>query len=127
MEKRFYWGVVLLAGLLVGGLLVSRQTERICAPVSRQLNQAAQACLSGVPEQAEALATQAEGLWNNAWKTVASLADHAHLDEIDSLLERMNYHRLAGQTQLFGACCRQLAEMVDAVADAHRLNWWNFL
>ena len=54
-------------------------------------------------------------------------ADHAPMDEIDSLFAQMEVYAQARDSLHFGSYCARLAELITAVSDAHQLNWWNFL
>ena len=122
---RFAFGVGLLLAMLCLGLVVMFAMDRVNQPVSQLLEDAAQAALAGDLEQGVRLAEQARKTWDNRWHTVASLADHSPMDEIDSLFAQMETYAQAGLTGEFAACCNRLSQLVQAVAEAHSLHWWN--
>ncbi len=127
MEKRFYWGLGLLAFFLAIGLLTTFCVDRACVPISAQLEQASEMALSGDLEQSVTLAQAAKAHWHSAWHRIAMVADHNPMDEIDSLFAQMQIHGQAQDAVAFGGYCARLSELVKAVADAHRFNWWNLL
>lgn len=127
MEKRFFWGVGVLVLFLVMGLLAMVWVDRANAPVVQDLEQAVWLAKTGALEQAEEFAARAKAQWKRCWKGFAVVADHSPMDEIDGLFGQMGFYAEAEDAVSFGACCARLAELVEAVADAHRLNWWNLL
>ena len=127
MEKRFYLGLGILIFFLILGLWVSRGMKEGARPVTRLLEQAAEAALSGDTEQGADLARQARKLWNDRWGIMALAADHAPMDEIDGLLAQMEFFARARDGQRLGACCARVAELVEAMAEAHALSWQNVL
>lgn len=124
MERRFYLGVGLLTVILALGLFTGWLIEKSQAPAEQLLEQAAQAenLQSGVQ-----LAQQAKDLWQGRWRKVAAVADHTPMDEIDSLFAEMDVYIREEEDVHFYACCNQLASLLRAVSDAHKLNWWNIL
>ena len=127
MEKRFYLGLFLLAVLLAIGLLTGWAAERGMEPVAEHLTQATQAILNGDFTAGARLARQAKATWQSRWRWLAAVADHAPMDEIDGLFSQAEYYVNSLDKTRLGACCAQLSELVEAIADAHRLNWWNIL
>ena len=124
MERRFYIGVGLLLAILFLGLLTGWVMEKKQLPTAELLEQAAQTedFQSGVQ-----LARQAKDKWRKQWKAVAAAADHTPMDEIDTLFAEMEVFAREEEQVHFSACCRQLASLLRAVAEAHRLSWWNVL
>ena len=127
MEKRFYLGVGILLVFLLLGLTVSWAMRQVTQPVAQKLEQAAQEVLSGNMEQGILLARQAQTAWQKGWKCVALAADHSPMDEIDGLFAQIGFFSEAGNRQELGACCVRVSELVEAVADAHGLTWWNVI
>ena len=127
MEKRFYFGLGLLIFFLILGLISSMILTNATIPLSHQLEQAAQEALSGSMEEGIFLADQANKAWESAWHGTAMVADHAPMDEIDSLFAQMDIYAKAGDPLHFGSYCARLSELVAAIADAQELNWWNLL
>ena len=127
MEKRFYFGLGLLAFFLALGLMISILIHHTSGPISKQLEQASQEALSGNMENGILLAQQAKNRWHAAWRGIAMVADHAPMDEIDSLFAQMEVYAQARDHLHFGSYCARLAELVEAISDAQRLNLWNLL
>ena len=127
MEKRFYLGVGILVVFLLLGLFVAWGMEQISGRAATLLAQAEEAILSGSVQTAEALAGQAKRIWEKGWCTIALAADHGPMDEIDGLFAQMDFFVKNGNRAELGACCARLAELVEAVSDAHALTWWNIL
>ena len=127
MEKRFYLGLGILMAFLLLGLAVSWSMGQVTKPVAQTLEQAAQEVLSGNVEQGIQLAQQAQTTWQKGWKRVALAADHSPMDEIDGLFAQIGFFAEVGNRQELGACCLRVSELVEAIADAHRLTWWNVI
>lgn len=127
MEKRFYLGLGILLLFLVLGLAITWGMEQVSQPVVRLLEEAAQEMLSGSSEQGIRLVRQARQLWDRSWTAAALAADHSPMDEIDGLFAQMDFYAQAKSRTELGACCLRLAELVEAVAEAHALTWWNLL
>lgn len=127
MEKRFYLGLGILIVFLILGLTVAWAMDGVSQPAADMLEQAAEEVLAGNFEKGTALAQQARDLWRTGWKSVALAADHSPMDEIDGLFAQIDYFARAGKATELGACCARVAELVEAVADAHTLTWWNLL
>ena len=96
-------------------------------PVTQQLQQAAEAAHSGETARAILLAQQAGDLWNDRWGVMALVADHEPMDEIDGLFAQIVFFAHARDGQQLGACCARVAELVEAMAEAHALSWRNVL
>ena len=124
MERRFYLGTGILLAILLLGLLTGWLMQQNQQPVAELLEQAAQAedLQSGVQ-----LAQQAKEDWHKRWKAVAAVADHTPMDEIDTLFAEMEVYIREKEDVHFYACCSQLASLLRAVAEAHKLSWWNLM
>lgn len=127
MEKRFYFGVGILALFLVLGLLTMKYMDKTNAGVVQTLEQAAQAAQAGDIARGRELADTARQRWKDGRRTVAAMADHKPMDEIDALFAQMEQYAVTGSEANFGACCARLAERIRSVADDHSLTWWNIL
>ena len=127
MEKRFYFGMGILLFFLILGLLVSWGMQEAVRPVTQQLQQAAEAAHSGETARAARLAQQAGDLWDDRWGGMALAADHEPMDEIDGLFAQIVFFAHARDGQRLGACCARVAELVEAMAEAHALSWRNVL
>lgn len=125
--KRCWFGVGLLIVLLAVSLAVTWGMETIHRPIARQLEQAAICARQGDWDKAEQLSRQAEAGWE-AWAHFrACFADHTPTEEVSAELAAMAQNRLERETGEFSASCARASKMVQAVGDAHGLNWWNLL
>lgn len=124
---RFWIGVILLVGLLILGFWVSAAMDGVHQEIADTLEQAARFTFSGETARGVATAGKARAQWQRRWHTTASVADHAPMDEIDSLFAQMDMYEKTGNYSEFTACCHRIAKLVRAVGEAHALNWWNLL
>ena len=125
--KRFWIGTVLLFVLLVGGVVTSVCLERLHAPISHKLSMAAEAALEEDWQNALSLSQQAQDQWQRQRKAVASLSSHTPMEQIESLFKELNIYRAEGESLPFAACCASLSSMIETLAEAHAMNWWNLL
>ena len=125
--KRCWIGVVCLVLLLMGGLYVDRVMGRSHAPVSQDLDRAAECAMADDWTGAEAFADRARENWEKNWHFSAAFADHEPMEEIDALFAQLLPYLLNQDAVSFSAVCRELARQVEAIGDAHNLNWWNLL
>lgn len=120
--KRFWIGVSVMAVLLAVGLSVTVAIDTLCAPISHQLQQAAQ---TEAWEQATALAATAQQSWQQRRKFCAAVTDHEPMEQIDALFCSLEvYIRQQDRTRFHEACAR-LASMTDAIGDAQTICWWH--
>lgn len=120
-------GVVLLLVLLAGGMFVEFAMDTIHTPIARELAQAAE---TGARQQWDAALVHQENaqkLWRRSWCLTAAFADHLPMEDIDSLFSQLPVYYTQKEQTHYVAACRELARRVDAMADAHRLTWWNLL
>lgn len=127
MERRFWYGVGILTVFLALGLWTAWGMNANQRPVTEQLEQAAQAALSGDMEQGIVLAMTAKEDWQRHRDLTAAVADHAPMEEIDSLFAQVEIYATAEKTVDFAAYCTRLARLVEAVGEAHSLTWQNLL
>lgn len=120
-------GFILLLILLLLGVFVQLEMERIHRPIARLLDTSAEESMNGQWASARALSRQAAGDWQRRWRFSAALADHEPMEEIDGLFARLETAAGQEDTLEYAAACRELARRIDAMADAHALNWWNLL
>ncbi len=125
--KRLWLGIVLLAALLAASLAVQVITNRIHNPISKDLEQAADAALSGDWAEADRLYHRSQDAWQRHHSATASLADHSPMDELDMLFAELQVFAREQEAVHFAATCRSAAQMAQAMAQAHSLTWWNFL
>lgn len=127
MKKHLYLGMVILLVFLILGILVAVFMDAACDPISMQLEDASREALSGNLEKGILLAAEAKSRWNEAWQKMATVADHTPIDEIEGLFAEMEVYAQARENVHFSACCAQLSELMEAMAEAHSLTWWNLL
>ena len=125
--KRLWLGVALLAALLAASLAVQAMTNRIHDPIAKDLEQAAEAALSGDWAEADRLYTRSRDAWQRHHSATASIADHSPMDELDMLFAELRVFSQERETVHFAATCRSAAQMAQAMAQAHSFTWWNLL
>ena len=84
--KRCWFGVGLLAVLLVASLSVTWGMEKIHRPITADLNQAAECAELGDWVNAESLSRRAEAAWNKWEHFRACFADHTPTEEVSAEL-----------------------------------------
>ena len=125
--KRLFLGITVLALLLAMGIAVSLLFHVAHRPSSQALSQAAQAAHTGDWAAARVAFSAAQDRWQRYHSFSAAFADHAPMDEIDSACAQLTYYIQQENRDQFPALCARLAELVDAMADSHRLTWWTLL
>ena len=127
MERHFWLGSGLLALLLALGIWISCSTGRIHEPICHTLEQAADAALKGDLDTGIRLMEQAQAEWTHHWHLTAAVADHEPMEEIDSLFSQTEIYARAADIPQFAAYCARLGSLLEAMADAHELRWWNLM
>ena len=125
--KRGWFGAGILVVFLVLGFVVSFFINEAHLPTCQLLNQAAEKTLAGDFESAVPLGLEAKRRWEKQWDATAVVADHSPMDDVDALFSEMEIYAKAGEEPHFAACCLELAQRVQAVAEAHKFSWWNVL
>ena len=124
---RFWLGTGLLLFFLAFGIGVTVYADTVHTPITQDLDRAVAAGLAGDLPQGIALAEKAKTQWEDRWHAVAVFSDHAPMDEIDGLFAQLDVLGSAGKAQDFAACAARIRALVEAMAEAHRPNWWNLL
>lgn len=125
--KRFWIGMALLLILLIGGFASSFALEKLHTPISNGLSLAAEAALEDRWAEAVSLSQQAQSRWQRQRNAVAAMASHTPMEQIDSLFEELTVYRADGEALPFAACCASLSALINAMAEAHSMSWWNLL
>lgn len=125
--KHAWAGVVLLAALLCAGLLLNAGMERMNGMHPRTLTQAAEASLAGNWTQADMLAETVRSRWEKNRKIIASVTDHALLEEVDCFFSELTVYRDQQAGSEYAAVCMCLASRIEAVLESQRLHWWHLL
>lgn len=124
---RGWLGVGILLAFLLLGIFGEKAMSDAHLPVGDILEQAAEKTLEGDFAGGVSLGLEAKGRWEKAWNATAVMADHSPMDEVDALFAQMEIYAKTGEEPHFAACCKELAQRVQAVAEAHRFRWWNVL
>ena len=122
---RGWLGLVSLIIFLVLGFVTAGVMDYAHTPTERLLSQAAEKTLNGAFEEGVALAAEAKERWEKHWNGTATVADHSPMDDVDALFAEMEIYAKTEEKPHFAACCQELCQRIQAVAEAHRFNWWN--
>lgn len=125
--KQLWPGLLLLTLLLVAGIFSSLGVRWVQAPISSQLEQAAQAGFSQDWDQVEALSAAAQARWEAYRSALASIADHGPMEEIDGLFGELNIYKRAKDPVLFSSLCSRLSLLTRQIGESYALNWQNLL
>lgn len=124
---RGWLGVGILVVFLILGFGISMVMDSAHLPTCQMLSQAAEMTMEGDFDSAVELGMQAKARWERQWNGTAAVADHSPMDDVDALFSEMEVYAKTGEKPHFAACCRELSQRVEAVAEAHRFSWWNVL
>ncbi len=127
MGMRFWGGVGILLVLLVLGIGIGNSMEHTHQAVSADLEQAAQAVLSGEETQGQQFLYKARKTWQQRRFLTAAVADHNPMEEIDSIFSQLESYAASGDQVSFAAWCSRVAKLVEAIGEAHKLTWQNLL
>lgn len=127
MGKRFWSGVGVLVLLLSLGIWVAKSMESTHEAVASHLEQAAREVLSGDMKQGAQALENARQLWQQRRYLTAAVADHAPMEEIDSIFSQLDSYAAAGDRVSFAAWCSRVARLVEAIGEAHKLTLQNLL
>ena len=125
--KRLWLGAGLLVFFLILGILLSVWMTNTHDHISRQLSLACTLSQSGDLAQAGRLAQDASSQWEQYRNRVAALADHTPMEEIDSLFCELQVYLQMDEPVHFSATCARLDLLLQAMGEAHSINWWTVL
>ena len=125
--KRLWLGAGLAAILLALGIWTSISISTMENAIAGTLETAAEEALSGNFQTATTLVKSAHSQWEDSWHRIAVIADHAPMDEIDSLFAQVLIYAETGSPGEFAAHCQRISKLIIAVGEAHAFNWWNLL
>ena len=125
--RRTWLGIGLMVILIGLGIFETCKISQLEAPLSELLDAAAQAALEQDLEQTGALLTQAQSQWEGHWDFLAAMTHHGPMEEIDNLFARAESLLQSQAIPELAACCTQISQQVQALADAHRLTLRNLL
>lgn len=122
--KRFWLGLGILSLLIVLGIVTTVGMNRICRPISKQLNSAAQAAQMGNWEEALPMAHQAQNRWNRFRRISASVTNHEPMEEADAMFQTLFVFSQQKDAVHFSECCVHLGSLMDAIGEAQSVYWW---
>lgn len=125
--NRLWAGAALLALLLLGGVLASRQLNRMHMESAARLEQAAQAALAEDWGQALTLQAQAQTGWAKGRRLTAALVDHEPMETIDGLFSQLEVYAAVNEAGAYAACCAELRQRLMALSESHTLALENIL
>lgn len=125
--KRLWLGIILLVLFCALGLFVAAAMDSAHAEIAQELESAAELALEENDTLARQQAESAKRKWEKCWGWTAAVADHAPMDEIDGLFAQLKSFESPEERAHYAATCAQLAKLVNAMAEAHRLSLQNLL
>lgn len=125
--NRLRIGILVLAALLILGVAVTWAMEAIHAPMTKHLQQAAQAAMKEDWTSALRYAGEAKQNWKQRQRFIAAFADHTPMDELEGLFAELEIYAQAREKEHFAATCAHLAQLTQAMAESHSPTWWNLL
>ena len=124
---RGWLGVGILVAFLLLGIVAAVCMDNAHLSTGQLLEQAAEKTLAGDFDGAVVLGMEAKNRWKQGWNATATLADHSPMDDVDALFAEMEIYAKTEEKPHFAAVCKELAQKIEAVAEAHRFSWWNLL
>ncbi|MBO7253176.1 MAG: DUF4363 family protein [Oscillospiraceae bacterium] len=125
--KRSWFGFILLILLLILSLVASYAMDQIHEEAANHLQQASQLGMSGNWPAAAYQIALVRHQWER-WHFLRSvLADHTPIEAIEEGFSGLEVYGEGRERIAFAALCRELAQQMKALADAHRLNLHNLL
>jgi len=125
--RRLWFGVALLAALLILGIVCALYAGHTQQEISQTLSQAREAAEVGKWEEAAGLSFQAQELWNRHQHLTAVISDHGPMEEVESLFAQLESFLKLRDNGGFSVCCASLEVFTRAIAEAQKLNWWTLL
>jgi len=125
--KRSWVGFFLLLVLLGLGFLSSWAMEEVHDPISENLEEAAEQALQGQWARAAWFTADARRNWEK-WKFLrTAFSAHGPSEDVDALFSALEVYGTTRQKEAFAGICREMAEKIQAIGEAHGLDWNNFL
>ena len=125
--KQFWFGVGLLASMLVLGIWVTGKMQRTHGPAAAGLQQASQYALAEDWGKAIQMSKDTRKNWEDNRKLTASIVNHEPMDEIDALFSQLEVFEHSRDRISYSATCARLAELLDALHQEQGFYWWNLL
>ena len=125
--NRLWLGVGILVFFLVLSLLCGWAMGNFHTDLANRMEEASRRALAGDLEEAVMEADRVLKSWQEHWHGTAALADHAPMDEIDSLFAQLDAYARAEKAEEFAAYSARLSRLLQATGEAHVPTWWNLL
>ena len=125
--NRLWLGLGILVLFLALSLWCGWVMGTFHADLAQQMEEASQTALAGDLEKAVATADRVQQRWQAHWKGTAALADHAPMEEIESLFAQLEAYGQASRAADFAAYSARLSRLLHATGEAHVPVWWNLL
>lgn len=127
VNLRELFGAVILVLLLLAGMLSAWYMDRQHRAMAEAMEESSWMALSGQWANAGEKAMSVRRDWEKGWRIRAALADHAPMEEIDSLFRELTVYEAAGERTDFAQVCAVLAEKLKSIASSGGFSWWNVL
>lgn len=124
---RFWFGLGILLLILALGFFVHFHADSANTEIAEALELAAEKVLQNDITAAHQFAREAHAAWKENWQSTAAFADHAPMDEIDSLFAVLDLYQKTGRHEDFAAYCARTAMLIRAIGEGQTFNWWNLL
>ena len=125
--KHLVLGICVLSVILLIALLAAGCLNQTAQQLTALLNHASQLAETEHLSQAGKLAEEAQAIWENKRGLVASLVDHARMDEIDRDFTDLESWQRMEIREEYVQTCRSLARKIQSLADAEKAWYYNFL
>lgn len=125
--RRMWFGTALLLLLIALGIFVTVSSNALHTQIAHTLEDAAAHAQAGNWEEAQRSFQRAYSRWKQRHQLVAAITDHEPMEQIDSLFHQLMPVLGAKEQISFISGCRGLIVLVQAVGEAHGVNWWNLL
>lgn len=125
--KRMWFGIGLLAVMLLGCLQISRSANRICLPAADTAAQASEACIAEDTQAAKQLLLQSAHRWQQYRQQIAVWTDHKSIEKADLLFAQAWVCLHADELGEAASVCARLSRLLQAIADIQQLSWQNLL
>ena len=119
--KRCWLGGAILVLLLLMGLWSSRELDKFCQSLSRDMARAAALTVEN-REEAQALADRAGERWESRRKMAAMLVDHAPMEQIEEHFRLLNR---AAEEEDFRETCLRLCAQLEALGSGQAFSLEN--
>lgn len=122
--RYFVLSLCILGIILAGGYLAMNAVEAETGRIARLLEQAEAA--EGL-EQAMAYSNRAEERWKADFGLLATVVDHAEMEEITVQFALLHTCVHQGETEEYRRTCRTLVERLRLMSDGEKPTYYNLL